>query len=181
MSTNFKNVSANQKIITNTVISSPNQNIMTNKDMLSPDILIEPSSETMDLNNPSSSMEDFKVFDSNTIATNYNDLQSHASEPGFRVQDVLDDNTINNGVVDEHDKEMHANNIEVDGKDDDESTHVEEETKNITQTAEYYLADDYDEDDDTLETRRSIRFAENKMRKRWFINAKEMRDFEGKV
>ena len=79
------NYETNQNIITNTVISPPDQNIIINKDISSPDILIEPS-ETMDINDPSSSMEDFEVFDSNTIATNHNDVQSHASEPSFRVR-----------------------------------------------------------------------------------------------
>ena len=63
--------------------------------------------------------------------TNYNDLQSHTSESSFRVVDVLDNNTINNSIVDEHDKEMLANNIEDNSKDDNESTHAEEETKNF--------------------------------------------------
>ena len=74
------------------------------------------------------------MFDLNIIAINYNNLQSHTSEPSFRVQDELDDNTINNSVVDEYNKEIYANNIEDKGKDDDESTHAEEETKNFEKT-----------------------------------------------
>jgi len=46
---------------------------------------------------------------------------------------------------------------------------------------EYHLADDDDEDEDTVETRRSVREAENKLKERWWINAKEKRMFEEKV
>ena len=43
------------------------------------------------------------------------------------------------------------------------------------------MADDDDEDEDTVETRRSVREAENKLKARWFINAREKRDFEARV
>jgi hypothetical protein len=56
-----------------------------------------------------------------------------------------------------------------------------EELKKLVKTPEYYLADDDDEDEETLETRRSIRFVENKLKERWFINAKEKRLFEDAV
>ncbi len=51
----------------------------------------------------------------------------------------------------------------------------------LKKSPEYYDADDDDEDEDTVETRRSVREAENKLKERWFINAKEKRDFEGRV
>ena len=46
---------------------------------------------------------------------------------------------------------------------------------------EYKLADSDDETEDTLETRRSVRWAENELKRRWFINAGEKRSFEDKV
>jgi len=46
---------------------------------------------------------------------------------------------------------------------------------------EYKLADSDDETDDTVETRRSVQWAENELKRRWFINAGEKRSFEDKV
>ena len=46
---------------------------------------------------------------------------------------------------------------------------------------EYKLADSDDETDDTVETRRSVRWAENELKRRWYINAGEKRSFEDKV
>lgn len=63
----------------------------------------------------------------------------------------------------------------------------EEELKKMKEkeTPEYHLADSDEEEDDTgdstLETRRSIRSVENKLKQRWFINAQEKRSFEKKV
>lgn len=63
----------------------------------------------------------------------------------------------------------------------------EEELKKMKEkeTPEYHLADSDDEEDDggdsTLETRRSIKTVENRLKQRWFINAKEKREFEEKV
>lgn len=48
-------------------------------------------------------------------------------------------------------------------------------------SAEYHLADSDDETEDTVETRRSVRWAENELKRRWFINAGEKRSFEDKV
>lgn len=46
---------------------------------------------------------------------------------------------------------------------------------------EYHLADSDEETEDTVETRRSVRWAENELKRRWFINAGEKRSFEEKV
>jgi hypothetical protein len=46
---------------------------------------------------------------------------------------------------------------------------------------EYKLADSDDESEDTVETRRSVRWSENELKRRWFINAGEQRSFEDKV
>lgn len=46
---------------------------------------------------------------------------------------------------------------------------------------EYHLADSDDETEETVETRRSVRWAENELKRRWFINAGEQRSFEDKV
>lgn len=46
---------------------------------------------------------------------------------------------------------------------------------------EYHLADSDEETEDTLETRRSVQWAENELKRRWFINAGEKRSFEEKV
>ena len=46
---------------------------------------------------------------------------------------------------------------------------------------EYKLADSDDETEDTVDTRRSVRWAENELKRRWFINAGEKRSFEDKV
>ena len=61
----------------------------------------------------------------------------------------------------------------------------EEEKKKIKPTPPYHLADSDEEEDDagdsTVETRRSIQYAENSLKKRWFINAQERRTFNKKV
>jgi len=47
------------------------------------------------------------------------------------------------------------------------------------------MADSDDEADDagdsTVETRRSVQWAENQLKQRWFINAQEKKSFEEKV
>ena len=42
----------------------------------------------------------------------------------------------------------------------------------------YHYADSDDEDEDTRETRRSIKTAEKMLRKRFFINAKDRKEYE---
>ena len=42
----------------------------------------------------------------------------------------------------------------------------------------YHVADSDDEDEETRETRRSIKTAEKMLRKRFFINAKDRREYE---
>ena len=51
---------------------------------------------------------------------------------------------------------------------------------------EYHFAEDDEEDHDTLETRKSVKWAEKSLRHRFFINKKEERDYltaasEGKI
>ena len=46
---------------------------------------------------------------------------------------------------------------------------------------EYKMEDSDDETLDTVETRRSVQWAENELKRRWFINAGEKRNFEEKV
>lgn len=57
--------------------------------------------------------------------------------------------------------------------------------KALAPTPNYKLHDSDDEEDDTgdstLETRRSVRWAENQLKQRWFINARERREFNAKV
>lgn len=48
----------------------------------------------------------------------------------------------------------------------------------IAPTVKYTLADSDDEDEDTVETRRSVKYAEKYYKKRIFINKKEQADFE---
>ena len=59
------------------------------------------------------------------------------------------------------------------------------ELKKIAPTPNYPMADSDDEADDegdsTVETRRSVQWAENALKQRWFINAQEKRSFEEKV
>lgn len=59
-----------------------------------------------------------------------------------------------------------------------------EEQAKVAPTAEYHLADSDEEENDTgdstLETRRSVRTVENNLKKRWFINAGEKKDFEAR-
>ena len=45
----------------------------------------------------------------------------------------------------------------------------------------YKLADSDDETEDTVETRRSVKWAENELKRRWFINAGEQRSYEDKL
>jgi len=58
--------------------------------------------------------------------------------------------------------------------------------KDRKKPVKYELADSDDEDDDTVETRKSVKTAEKALRRRFFINAKEKRDYgkaiaEGKI
>jgi hypothetical protein len=58
--------------------------------------------------------------------------------------------------------------------------------KDRKKPVKYELADSDDEDDDTVETRKSVKTAEKALRKRFFINAREKRDYgkamaEGKI
>jgi hypothetical protein len=48
----------------------------------------------------------------------------------------------------------------------------------IAPTVKYTLADSDDEEDDTVETRRSVKYAEKYYKKRFFINKREKEDFE---
>ena len=48
----------------------------------------------------------------------------------------------------------------------------------IAPTPKYHLADSDDEEDDTVETRRSVKTAEKYFKKRFFINKRERLDFE---
>lgn len=43
---------------------------------------------------------------------------------------------------------------------------------------EYHLHGDDEEDEDTVETRRSVKTVEKRMKHRFFINAKEKRDYD---
>jgi len=45
----------------------------------------------------------------------------------------------------------------------------------------YHVADSDDEDEDTRETRRSIKTAEKMLKKRFFINARDRREYEQNV
>lgn len=60
-----------------------------------------------------------------------------------------------------------------------------EQVKALKPTPVYHLADDDDWEDDTgdsvVETRKSIRQAENQLKERWFINKRERLDFNDKV
>lgn len=55
------------------------------------------------------------------------------------------------------------------------------EKKKIKPTPEYHLADSDDEDPDTRETRRSVKTIEKRDKYRFFINAKDRRDYDKKV
>jgi hypothetical protein len=57
----------------------------------------------------------------------------------------------------------------------------EEEKKKIKPTPKYHLADSDDEDPETKETRRSVKTVEQKLRHRFFINARDRKDYEEKV
>ena len=60
---------------------------------------------------------------------------------------------------------------------DDESEKAR--MKNAAQNApEYHLADEDDEDPETVETRRSVKTIEKRMKHRFFINARERKDYE---
>jgi len=48
----------------------------------------------------------------------------------------------------------------------------------IAPTPKYHLADSDDEEEDTVETRRSVKYAEKYYKKRFFINKREKLDFE---
>ena len=48
----------------------------------------------------------------------------------------------------------------------------------IAPTVKYTLADSDDEEEDTVETRRSVKYAEKYYKKRFFINKREKEDFE---
>lgn len=48
-------------------------------------------------------------------------------------------------------------------------------------TVEYHFADSDDEDEETVETRKSVKTAEKMLKHRFFINAKEQRDYEKAV
>lgn len=49
------------------------------------------------------------------------------------------------------------------------------------ESPEYHLADSDDEDEDTVETRRSVKTVEKALKRRFFINAKEQRDYAAKA
>lgn len=48
----------------------------------------------------------------------------------------------------------------------------------MKKTPKYHLADSDDEEDDTVETRKSVKTAEKQLKHRFFINAKEKKDYE---
>lgn len=56
-----------------------------------------------------------------------------------------------------------------------------QQKKVVAGDTEYKMADSDDETEDTVETRRSVKWAENELQRRWFINAGEKRSFEDKV
>jgi len=56
-----------------------------------------------------------------------------------------------------------------------------EQAKLKENVTKYHLADSDDEDMDTVETRRSIKSSEKNIKGRFFINAQDKRDYEGKV
>lgn len=51
----------------------------------------------------------------------------------------------------------------------------------IKPTPEYHHADSEDEEDDTVETRKSIKTAEQALKHRFFINARDEKDFQEKL
>lgn len=53
--------------------------------------------------------------------------------------------------------------------------------KKIKPTPKYHLADSDDEDQDTVETRKSVKTVEKRDKHRFFINAKERREYEKNV
>lgn len=53
--------------------------------------------------------------------------------------------------------------------------------KLIAETPEYHLHTSEEEDDDTRETRRSVKWVEKRDKQRFWINAREKRDFEADV
>lgn len=55
------------------------------------------------------------------------------------------------------------------------------EVKKMKLTPKYELADSDDEEDDTVETRRSIKTAEKQIGERFFINEKDKKNFEKNV
>jgi hypothetical protein len=62
-----------------------------------------------------------------------------------------------------------------------EPTDPKELKKVENRGVEYKHYDSDDEDDDTVETRRSVKTAEKMHKSRFFINAKDRRDYEKKV
>lgn len=50
--------------------------------------------------------------------------------------------------------------------------------KKVKKSPKYHLADSDDEDEDTVETRRSVKQAEKKLQHRFFINAREKINYE---
>lgn len=52
------------------------------------------------------------------------------------------------------------------------------EKKKMKKPVKYTLHDEDDEEDDTVETRKSVKTAEKSLGKRFFINAREKRDYE---
>lgn len=57
----------------------------------------------------------------------------------------------------------------------------EAEKNKIKPTPDYHLADSDDEEDDTRETRRSVKTVEKRLKHRFFINAKDRRDYDKKI
>lgn len=55
------------------------------------------------------------------------------------------------------------------------------EKKRMETSPKYHLADSDDEENDTVETRRSVKTAEKQIKHRFFINAKDERDYQSKV
>lgn len=55
---------------------------------------------------------------------------------------------------------------------------MERVKKSAQKQVEYHLHDDDEEDEDTVETRKSVKTVEKSMKHRFFINARERKDYE---
>jgi len=60
----------------------------------------------------------------------------------------------------------------------DDPKEKERMEKSAQKAVEYHLHDDDEEDEDTVETRKSVKTVEKRMKHRFFINARERKDYE---